>query len=124
VNDGTQVDTKWAYGAVDDVKRYAPVDAEAVLHKKKALSDILVKGEIERLSDFCRNDFEGPVFNAFPSVAGLKTSLCKGGADFSIMTGSGSTVIGLFRDRNNASRMHDNFMDKGISAWLTEFVAG
>ena len=124
VNDGTHVDTKWAYEAVDAVKHYAPVDAESVRVKKKALADFLIKGEISKLRDLCRNDFERPVFDAFPSVEELKKTLVGGGSDFSIMTGSGSTVIGLFVDRSSADRTYKSFIDKGISAWLTEFVAG
>ncbi|GAB3013102.1 4-(cytidine 5'-diphospho)-2-C-methyl-D-erythritol kinase [Niabella terrae] len=46
------------------------------------------------------NDFEAPVFAAHPPIAAIKESLYEMGAVFSLMSGSGSTVYGLFeRDR-------------------------
>ena len=122
VNNGTHVDTRWAYGALDGAKNYAPADAEAISRRKTALTDLLVTGDAEKFGDLCRNDFEGPVFSAFPSVAELKSEMTRQGADFSIMTGSGSTVIGLFRDHERADRARMCFSNKGISAWLTEFA--
>jgi 4-diphosphocytidyl-2-C-methyl-D-erythritol kinase len=124
LNDGTHVDTRWAYGAVDAALQYAPIDAELIHSKKKALADLLLKGDVEKLRDLCRNDFELPVFDAFPSIRELKQALIKEGSDFSIMTGSGSTVIGLFRDRNKAIGTRERFINKGISVWLTDFVCG
>lgn len=121
-NNGTHVDTGWAYAAVDAVMQYAPIDAELIRLKKKALAGLLLTGDIEKLGDLCRNDFEIPVFDAFPSVRELKQALIKEGSDFSIMTGSGSTVIGLFRDRNKAIGTRERFINKGISVWLTDFV--
>ena len=42
------------------------------------------------------NDFEEPVFNAFPEIATIKEKLYNAGAAYASMTGTGSTVYGIF----------------------------
>jgi 4-diphosphocytidyl-2-C-methyl-D-erythritol kinase len=47
-----------------------------------------------------QNDFEEVVFEQHPELAALKKRLVRAGAAVSLMSGSGSSVYGLFRDRN------------------------
>jgi 4-diphosphocytidyl-2-C-methyl-D-erythritol kinase len=44
------------------------------------------------------NDFEEPVFAALPHLAAIKTRLYELGAAWAGMSGSGSTMVGAFRD--------------------------
>jgi len=44
------------------------------------------------------NDFEEPVFDAMPHLAAIKTRLYERGAAWAGMSGSGSTMVGAFRD--------------------------
>ena len=50
------------------------------------------------------NDFETVVFEQFPQIASLKQKLVKLGADPAMMSGSGSSLFGLFRDRRQIER--------------------
>lgn len=43
------------------------------------------------------NDFEASVFRRFPLIAGIRQSLYDAGAVYASMSGSGSTVYGIFR---------------------------
>lgn len=43
------------------------------------------------------NDFEEPVFAHLPRLRTLKERLVAAGADFAVMSGSGSTLVGAFR---------------------------
>ncbi|MFQ5816971.1 MAG: 4-(cytidine 5'-diphospho)-2-C-methyl-D-erythritol kinase [Terriglobia bacterium] len=45
------------------------------------------------------NDFEAVVFPRFPELARIKRQLAAGGAQVTALSGSGSTVFGLFRQR-------------------------
>ncbi len=47
-----------------------------------------------------RNDFEAVVFEQHPKLATLKRRLVRAGATPAMMSGSGSALFGLFRDRN------------------------
>ncbi len=42
------------------------------------------------------NDFEKPVFEVYPEIAGIKAQLYDQGASYASMSGSGSTVYGIF----------------------------
>ena len=50
------------------------------------------------------NDFEEVVFEQHPKLAALKKRLVRAGANVVLMSGSGSSVYGLFRDRNRMKR--------------------
>lgn len=46
--------------------------------------------------NFIVNDFEKHVFEAYPQIRALKSSLYEAGAMYATMTGSGSSVVGIF----------------------------
>ncbi|MCK5741514.1 MAG: 4-(cytidine 5'-diphospho)-2-C-methyl-D-erythritol kinase, partial [Chlorobi bacterium] len=54
------------------------------------------------------NDFEEPVFDSHPELAAIKEQLYAGGAVLSLMSGSGSTIFGLFEDRTAAVAATDS----------------
>jgi 4-diphosphocytidyl-2-C-methyl-D-erythritol kinase len=65
-----------------------------------------------------RNDFEPIVFRQYPVVMRVKEALVKGGADFALMSGSGSAVFGLFQDEQYA-RDISRELEKAYDVWLT-----
>jgi 4-diphosphocytidyl-2-C-methyl-D-erythritol kinase len=42
------------------------------------------------------NDFEAPVVKRFPEIAGILQQLYKSGAVYAALSGSGSTVYGIY----------------------------
>lgn len=66
--------------------------------------------------------FEIPVFSKYRSVEALKKIMSERGSVFSIMTGSGSTVIGLFDNIDLAKQAHERFVIDGVRADLSEFI--
>jgi 4-diphosphocytidyl-2-C-methyl-D-erythritol kinase len=48
-----------------------------------------------------KNDFEIPVFETHPSIKEIKETLYNNGAIYSAMSGTGSTVFGIFEKENN-----------------------
>lgn len=56
----------------------------------------ILERPIQEWKDNLINDFEEPVFNAFPEIANIKEKLYDAGALYASMTGTGSTVYGIF----------------------------
>ncbi len=68
-------------------------------------SDITIFDRRRLLSgDIWENDLEEPVCARYPELLNIKKSLLKAGAEASLMSGSGSTVFGAFKDSNRASQ--------------------
>ncbi len=101
VNPGIHISTKWAY---DNIIPKKP-------HVK--LSEIIKeKIDFEEYKDIFKNDFESVVFKKFPEIESIKNDMYNIGAEFSLMTGSGSTVFGLFKDIGNAKKAAIKFQKK------------
>jgi 4-diphosphocytidyl-2-C-methyl-D-erythritol kinase len=66
-------------------------------------------GEAERLGPMLFNDLEPPVFERHPRVAETKERLLEEGALGAVMSGSGSSVAGLARDRRQAEELAARF---------------
>ena len=57
---------------------------------------------IESWQTVVKNDFEPSVFAAHPKLADIKQMLLDKGAVYAAMSGSGSTIFGLFQDKQSA----------------------
>lgn len=62
---------------------------------KQSLAELL-KQPIETWKDNVKNDFEVSVFAKYPEIAGIKDMLYDLGAVYASMSGSGSSVFGIF----------------------------
>jgi len=58
---------------------------------------------IETWKEELKNDFEDPVFNKYPEIKIIKEEFYKAGAIYVSLSGSGSTVYGIFRKDANVS---------------------
>ena len=65
------------------------------------------------------NDFEEPIFAALPHLAAIKARLYELGARWAGMSGSGSTIVGAFRD----ARDRDAALKQFSSAIAAETTA-
>lgn len=95
---GFGVSTAWAYGNLD----LAECDNEAY----RAVTDRLIEGGLgaDDLLQALSNDFEPTVLKEYPVLAEIKKRLLEYGADASFLTGSGSSVLGVFVDEQDAYR--------------------
>ena len=62
------------------------------------------------------NDFEESVFREFSQISRLKETLLKEGAEFALMSGSGSSVFGFFSSEAKVKHL-------GSKLWSTYFVS-
>jgi 4-diphosphocytidyl-2-C-methyl-D-erythritol kinase len=92
INPGFEVSTAWAY-------------KNHVLTKGRNDYNISKFPRVpEEVPGFLWNDLEGIVCRAHPEVAVAKEVLLSQGAAGALMTGSGPTVFGIFRDEGGASK--------------------
>jgi 4-diphosphocytidyl-2-C-methyl-D-erythritol kinase len=62
----------------------------------KSIKEI-IQQPVETWKTELKNDFEESVFKKFPAIETIKAKMYESGAVYSSMTGSGSTVYGIFR---------------------------
>jgi 4-diphosphocytidyl-2-C-methyl-D-erythritol kinase len=77
----------------------------------KLLSD-LVRTGIE-------NDFERVVFTKYPELRDIKCGLERAGASYASLSGSGSTLYGLFRTPAEAAKAVSRLRKQGLKAVAT-----
>ena len=83
VNPGIHINTGWAFSKASPAL------------PKKSIKEI-VQQPISTWRNELTNDFEKTVFAAHPSIEAIKAALYKQGALYASMSGSGSTVFGIF----------------------------
>ena len=75
-----------------------------------------------RTQSAVRNDLQGPVAARHPQIGTILTRLTKAGAAQAMMSGSGSAVYGLFRNRQAAVRAADALRSKSRRTLITRTV--
>ncbi len=88
---------------------YKNVQRRETLHETSNLFHALQQ-PVEQWKNTVFNDFETSVFSVFPQLASLKQELYDAGATFALMSGSGSSLFGLFKEK---PRLND-----GLSKWV------
>jgi 4-diphosphocytidyl-2-C-methyl-D-erythritol kinase len=66
------------------------------------------------------NDFERVVFPQYPELRDVKRTLEREGADYASLSGSGSTMYGLFRTRERAVQAAERMSAEGLATTVTE----
>ena len=84
VNPGVHVSTSWAYKKLSENKKRRMNNLEDLDFKK------------------LENDFEQIVFKKFPEIKEIKTKLLKNKAVATLLSGSGASVFGLFKNKKDA----------------------
>ncbi len=83
ISPGIPINTAWAYSMI------SPSVQGASLEK-------IIQKPIHEWKNELLNDFEKPVFRQFPEIKKIKEELYSQGALYASLTGSGSTVYGIF----------------------------
>lgn len=104
------VSTAWAYGRLVVKERTSSTDLKSLvlegMHHASALS-LLV------------NDFEEVVFNAYPEIQAIRDTMRASGAALSLLSGSGSSVFGLFTDADSGGGVASRLAQRGHRVSVT-----
>ncbi|MCC7201418.1 MAG: 4-(cytidine 5'-diphospho)-2-C-methyl-D-erythritol kinase [Nitrospirae bacterium] len=69
---------------------------------------------------FPYNDLEGVVIRRYPVIKKIKDEMVASGAISALMSGSGSSVFGIFRDRDSVERAGRNLQHKEWRTWIVK----
>jgi len=112
---GISIATSWVYA------RY-----RRELTKKrdyiKILRSYLEENRRQEMAGALHNDLEAVVFPTHPKVKALKRDLLREGAKGALMSGSGSSVFGLFDERDPAVQALEALKGKQGEGFLAEFI--
>jgi 4-diphosphocytidyl-2-C-methyl-D-erythritol kinase len=86
VNPGIHVSTAWAYGAIVPAMPSVPLEE-------------VIRMPVAEWKNILHNDFEAPVVAKHPEIGRIREALYAHGAVYAAMSGSGSTVFGLFHKK-------------------------
>ncbi len=103
------VNTAWAYGELAKQRKAGKKlsDYEKPLQK-------IIQLPVEEWSKFLQNDFEEIIFAQHPEIAQIKNDLLQQGAVYSSMSGSGSSVFGVFRKEINIKKISDVYGKENV----------
>lgn len=76
----------------------------------------IIKTPIETWKEILKNDFEPSVFAAHPELHEIKTKIYESGAVYASMSGSGSSIFGIFDSANMAEKAKEYF--NGMNAYV------
>jgi 4-diphosphocytidyl-2-C-methyl-D-erythritol kinase len=83
INPGIHINTAWAFSQL------SPLFTNTFIHT-------VIHQPVETWKEALFNDFEKPVFSKYPEIKNIKEKLYKHEAIYASMSGSGSTIYGLF----------------------------
>jgi len=102
VNPGIRVSTAWAFSKISPALSSTPIKE-------------IIQQPIEIWKKELKNDFEEVVFFQHPEIKNIKDELYKAGAIYASMSGSGSTVYGIFKKENEVNlSFPDNYFIKEL----------
>ncbi len=119
-NDSVHVNTSEAYMSLARTGEYVFDDRENDQVRRKSLL-FAETGDVRHVSEFFLNDFEEPVFSNYPEIKELKERVRETGAEFVIMSGSGSSIAGLYPDEDHAASAFSSLKGKCGNVYLTKF---
>lgn len=103
------VSTKEAYESFEKKQKVRHLDTSNILH-------LCAKGEYDRAMIYFENVFEQLI--EVPERVDIKAEMRSFGCEFTLMSGSGPSVYGVFEDENNAEKCAEKCREKYSDVFL------
>lgn len=121
VNDGIHVDTGKAF-AIMNRRESSGETGSSHGEKIKLIADAVRNNDYSSIRKLFHNDFEVPVFNEYPDIYKIKMRVLQCNPQFVTMTGSGSTIVAVFKECNDANDAVDVLRNEFRHVALAEFI--
>ena len=86
------------------------------------LKNFILLSQFAQLGTALHNDLEPVVFKRYPEILGIKNELLSSGAGGALLSGSGSTVFGIFDNPEIANNAYTRFDRREFRLFLAESV--
>jgi len=110
------VSTSWAYRTLnkigDDYTEYQKIT-------EKLMGSKLEKDEF---FEVLKNDFEEPIFKRYPVLNKIKSTIISNSPLKAILTGSGSSILGIFEDDEKAYRCANTFNNNNMEVFIAKAI--
>ena len=116
VNNGIHINTGEAYSSLK--KETSDIEINCTAKKREIEKQIVT---VSKWKDIFRNDFESEIFSRYPQIGLIKGKMYENGAVFSLMSGSGSSIFGVFKDENSAKNLIKTLDKNGNRVYCTKF---
>jgi 4-diphosphocytidyl-2-C-methyl-D-erythritol kinase len=87
VNPGIHINTGWAFSQITPAIPETPIET-------------IIQQPVKDWKNTLINDFETPVFTKYPELQTIKNQLYNSGASYAAMSGSGSSIFGIYEAGN------------------------
>ena len=111
VNPGFPIETRWAYDRLASARHLVPGLSPRIAALTQGLH-----ASWENILPAMENDFEPALAPSHPVLGVMKKALLAEGAEAAMLSGSGATVFGIFRDEIGAVRARDA-LKRGHGWW-------
>ncbi len=102
VNPGIGVSTAKIYQALDSIP-------EREQGNSSALISFMQEGNLERAKAYMKNDMQKAAISECPAIFDLLTKLKRAGAVHAMMSGSGATCFGIFKEKPDQEKLYEIF---------------
>lgn len=102
---------------VSTTEAYSDIHYPAVAQQKDKtlqMKEALQSNQHPAVISFIHNDFELSVFKRYPELEAIKKNLNANDCQASFMTGSGSTIVGIAKDKDHALWIKNNLHCKSL----------
>jgi 4-diphosphocytidyl-2-C-methyl-D-erythritol kinase len=112
VNPKIKVSTKEAFSEIQPFN--SEIDYQSLISNGKI--------DYQLLKEKVTNDFEKNIFSHYPEIKNIKNIMLENGALFSLMTGTGSTVFGIFNNVEEAEKVVQLF-PKNYFTFISNYLS-
>ena len=112
---GFPLSTAWVYGNLK-------LKLTKQQNNISILKNFLLQSEYAQLGASWNNDLEAVVFQEYPEVFGIKKEMLALGAKGALLSGSGSTVFGIFDNLETAKKAYARLEEEKFKLFLAESI--